>query len=295
MSEALNMTKNKRNNSRTNFLSLQTLKIGVLALFITLTATTLLLCLFLSTETSSASPIIGTAQSKSQFKIDVVYGYVGQGNDSYTNYKNETMHLITQYPSAFILNITRLAGTQVSNCDAILEVYSLKITTNTGQNESYAYFVGTACNDAYNGANLSLTSKYINELVNTHDYLSVKGDVLLHWKENESILSHTIGSACSYTNCNYTALGLWSKGKPNAISVTTERLGYITLDKGVVSVFKDSETTKVPTVNSLNSYDYGFLYNTVLSADKLSRNNLFSAIPQDERIPTSALSQSFIP
>jgi hypothetical protein len=90
-------------------------------------------------------------------------------------------------------------------------------------------------------------------------------------------------------------LGLWSKGKPNDISATTERLGYITVDKGVISVFKDTETTKVSTVNRLNSYDDGFLYNTVLSADKLSRNNLFSAIPQDERIPKSALSKSFIP
>ena len=111
----------------------------------------------------------------------------------------------------------------------------------------------------------------------------LKGDLYFNWTDNTSILSQNVGSISFYSSVN-ASVGLWDNGKPNAISITVDRIGYVTTSNGSVSVYKD-EATKRATAAQLSDYEDGFLYNNVVSAAKLSEANLFDAIPMNQRVP----------
>ncbi len=81
-------------------------------------------------------------------------------------------------------------------------------------------------------------------------------------------------NSVSYGSGN-SSLGLWSNGTPNTISVTVKRIGYITINDGSVSVYKDSANNDIKTTKQLSSYGTGFLYNNLVSEAKLQQTDLF--------------------
>jgi hypothetical protein len=220
--------------------------------------------------------------------LDVAYAYVAKfaANSSYVDSNGYQMSRISEYPSAIIFNITRLPGVKISACDAIIEVYGVHITTNTGKTENYAYIVGTNYSSSFSPkTELSGFIKDAYALIDRSVYLTTKGDFNFNWTDNSSILSHKVGSIGLYTSLNST-LGLWSAGKPNDITISVERLGYLTFSRERVSIYKDIET-KTTTTTELNSFNDGFLHNTLVPTINLKETNLFEPVKASQYAPIS--------
>jgi hypothetical protein len=256
-----NLHKNKKNS--------------LIALSVTFVATILIISFILSSSLSSAALPINVAESGTQLRFDMPYAYVGEctANMSYTDSNNRLMYADSLYPSAILLNITRVPGIQIASCDAEIEIYGIHVTTDTGVVENHAYFSGTNYNPTFSRSQLSSFVPYINDLINKTVYSTIKGNFQFNWTENTAVLTRPVGSIGLFSSFNST-LGLWSAGKPNDISVTVERIGYITTSNGSVSIYKDL-TTKTAATVQLSNYSGGFLYNTVVPAAKLSQTDLF--------------------
>jgi hypothetical protein len=190
---------------------------------------------------------------------------------------NASMFLADKYPSSVFLNVTRLPGVQIASCDAVVEVYGVKISTDTGPIEYHAYFIGTNYNPSFWRSDFSNLVPYVSDLVDHGIYSEITGGFVFNWTANTSIFSHTIGSIGAYTNrpSNYT--GLWSAGKPNDISVTVYRIGYVTITNGSVSLFSDVITSATAVVHA-SSNGNGLLYNKILPAEKLAQVDSFHPI-----------------
>ncbi|MCW4019001.1 MAG: hypothetical protein NWF00_10055 [Candidatus Bathyarchaeota archaeon] len=189
---------------------------------------------------------------------------------------------ITEYPSAIVINTTRLPGNQIAACDAVMEVYKIQITTDTGLVENHCYNIGTNYNPALSNAELSQLFDHVTDLGALSGSLGIRGNFQLNWTQNTSMLSHSVGSIGCYSNISGNnadsadnAKGLWRAGTPNAISVTVQRIGYITISDGSVSIYKDSSDNDITTTKQLSNYGNGFLYNNLVSEAKLQQTNLF--------------------
>jgi hypothetical protein len=284
--KALTMIKNKYNWHQKQIAVNKTMKRCLTVLGITLIATALIVSCSLALAASYAQPT-KVAGSETQFKFDVAYAYVGKftGNTSYGD-SNGLMSLVSQYPSTVIFNITRVPGVQIASCDAVIEVYGVHITTDNGEKENFVYIVGTNYSSSFSpDSELPSFVKHIDDIIDKSGYSGVKGDFNFNWTDNTSILSHKVGSAGLYSSLNST-LGLWHAGKPNDISVTVNRIGYVTTSNGAVSVYKDTATTKTATAVQLSNYEDGFLRNTLVPATKLPQTNLFEPTPTNQRIPS---------
>jgi hypothetical protein len=236
-----------------------------------------------SSETSTAQT--QNVDSKTLFKVNIAYAYVANHEGSY--YDSATrfnMSTISQYPTEVIFNITRTPDFQTPSCDAIVEVYGVHFVTEKGLSEDYAYLVGTNCNPQYLGLDLTNFTFAASKLIDRSVYLGIKGDIRFHWLANTSVLSETVGSICSYSNVN-SSLGLWTDGKPSQISINVERLGYATVNNGIVSIYKDQEPINTVSA-SLSNYGDGFIINNVLPASSLTNATVWDPIPIQDRMPS---------
>ena len=120
------------------------------------------------------------ASPNTQFQIQVAYAYVGPAPSNVSSYfdqaKNTTMRLISQYPSSVLLNISYMPNTQIIGCDAVVEVYGIKIATDTGLSEYDAYFMGTNYNLSLSNASLSTLIQYVPNLYNASLYTNLAGN-----------------------------------------------------------------------------------------------------------------------
>jgi hypothetical protein len=212
-----------------------------------------------------------------QFNLDATYAYVGKGpqNDNYNGSKG-TMAPISQYPSALYFNITRPTIENLK-CDAILEVYNIKITSDKGPYENFAYFAGTNYNPSFTQAELNNLTERIYNLIDVNDIDGITGNFLFNWTSDESILSAKVGSFGVYTNYK-NGLGLWSTGKPNAVTVIINRIGYVTTTDGIISVQPDTISANNKTQVQLQEFDDGFLKNEIVPIDELSQQNRFQPL-----------------
>ena len=116
------------------------------AILFAVIAAVLILCSF-STLSASTQPAIKPAGPESQFQVEIAYAYVGPlppDKASYYSTKfNETMVPASKYPSAVFLNFTSFPSIQISSCDAVIQVYGVKITADTGPTEYHAWSAGT--------------------------------------------------------------------------------------------------------------------------------------------------------
>ncbi len=140
-----------------------------------LIATTLIVTFSVASGTSTLQPAntatssvqtINVADPQTQFKLDVAYAYIGPAplNSSYIANNGANMSIVSQYPSVVELNITRLPGVQIPSCDAVLEIYNVQITTNTGLVENNPYFVGTNYSPSFSSSELSTLFAHADDL-----------------------------------------------------------------------------------------------------------------------------------
>ena len=213
----------------------------------------------------------------SQFNIGVAYAYVGPAptSSSYVDSQyNATMYLESKYPSIVYLNITRNPGNQIATCDAAIEVYGIRIITNTGLEEDFTYAAGTNFNMSFSNADKIAMGPYISQLVDHRIYRTLAADFDFNWTENKSILSLTIGSIGWYSKYPISNGGLAAAGIPSTISVTVHRIGYVTMTNGVISIYTDAISNNIASIQ-LDKYQNGFLYNNIVPTPELPQINLF--------------------
>ena len=221
MKSIINVLKNSMRPTRN-------MKRYLVALSIVLIATTLLVSIsfVLASNTMHTSNAAG---AETQFQLNVAYAYVGEGpfNDTSATATGALMSPRSQYPSVVEFNVTRLPGVQMSYCDAEIEIYSVQITASTGIMENNCYFIGTNYNPSFSSSELSSLTEHINSLISPKNLTTpIRGNFEFNMTDNTSILSIPIGSSGIYTTGN-SSLGLWSIGKPNAISVTVQELATL--------------------------------------------------------------------
>lgn len=251
------------------------MKCYLAVLGVMLVAIAIIVSFSLASATSSAQNI-NLAGPETQFRLNVAYAYMGEGpsNASYTAANRTLMSPISQYPSAVVLNSILLPDTQIRSCDALIEFYNIKIATNTGLVENHCYFIGTNYNPSFSSSELSSLFAHVKDLTASKDFITVRGNFEFNMTANTSFLSNPVGSVSCYSNCNSSA-GLWSAGKPDAISVTVHRIGYLTASHGSVSLFEDTSISSATAVKQLSNYGDGFLYNSLVPATKLPKTDLF--------------------
>lgn len=188
------------------------------------------------------------------------------------------MSIVSQYPSSVQFNITRLPGNQFSSCDAALELYSVQIKTDHGIKENSPYFIGTNYNPSLSDSDLSTLLNHADDIVNPKDFsTALSGNFKFNMTEDSSIISVPIGSVgCFSTNSPQPGLG--TAGNPHAISITVQRIGYITINNGSVSLYGDQPDKDAATSAQLRSYGNGFLHNNVVPDDELPQTDLFHPI-----------------
>jgi len=230
---------------------------------------------------STPAQTVHTAGPKTQFQLSVAYAYAGAGpaNDSCIADDSTLMSPKTLYPTAVQFNITRLPGVQIEACDAALEFYSVGIMTNTGILEKNCYFIGTNYKPSFSDAQLTTLFDHVYDVVSPRNLTTpIRGNFEFNMSDNESILSTMVGSSGDYTTARSTS-GLWTKGQPNIVSVTVQRIGYLTINNDFVSVYLDSPDRNPAAVAQLSSYGNGFLHNNIVPANKLANTDLFHPEP----------------
>ncbi|XES77586.1 MAG: hypothetical protein ACBZ72_01605 [Candidatus Bathyarchaeia archaeon] len=222
---------------------------------------------------SANTPEITTAES--QFNLDTAYAYVGRGapNDTVTDSRGTLLSPVSQYPSAVYFNITRPAAENLA-CDALIEVYNITIASDKGPAEYFVFFAGTNNDPSFSDADLNKLTEGIYDLFDLNSFDGVTGNFRFNWTNDESVLSAKVGSYGIYTNY-INGLGLWSAGKPNMVSVTFHRLGYVTMTSGVISVQPDTINVNNKTQVQLQEFDDGFLKNTI---GEITQANRFQPI-----------------
>jgi hypothetical protein len=229
---------------------------------------------------STSPPEVKTAGPESQFRVEIAYAYVGPPQPDQVSYYssrfNATMVLSTKYPSAIYLNFTRLPSNQIGSCDAVIQVYGIKIVSDTGITEYHAYSAGTNYT-AFTSAQRMILLRYSDILIDSSQYSSPRGIFNFKWENNTSILSHMMGSAGTYTipdkEFNETSQ---SQVAPNSVSVTVYRLGYVMISNGLVTIYKDAASVEKPVATvTLDKYNGGFIYNTFVPDEQLSKIDLF--------------------
>ncbi len=189
------------------------------------------------------------------------------------------MSVVSLYPSAVRFNITRFPGAQIESCDAALEFYNVRIISNTGVVEKNCYFIGTNYKPSFTNDELTILFDHVDDVVSSRSLTTpVRGNFQFNMSDNSSILSDVVGSSGDYTAAQ-PSQGLWKNGQPNVVSVTVQRIGYLTISNNSVSVYKDS-TDRTPTATAqLSNYGNGFLHNCIVPENKLANADLFHPEP----------------
>jgi hypothetical protein len=215
------------------------------------------------------SPPMQTAGSETQFKVEVAYAAVGDSpygqNTTTTDMFGHTLVPATTHPSAVLLRFTRISSDEFFSFDAVDEVFGVRISADTGVSEYYCFWTGTINNYAFQQSDLSVMSRYVNNLVDLNLYRSVSGDFHFNLTLGESYLSMEMGSAGVFTG--QTGEGLASKGQPSSITVTAYRIGYVAMQNGSVSIYGDSSIDDVKTTVQLPRTGNVFLYDKLVSSD----------------------------
>ena len=95
--------------------------------------------------------------------------------------------------------------------------------------------------------------------------------------ENTPFVSIPIGSYGVYSS-GYSTNGLYKAGKPNSVSVSVQRICYITISDGSVSMYEDASTSDVKAMAQLNTDKEGFIHNDLVPAAELPQTELFNPI-----------------
>ncbi|MCW4018719.1 MAG: hypothetical protein NWF00_08620 [Candidatus Bathyarchaeota archaeon] len=270
-----NLTSKRKRNAKTSISKVCKSRVSIISIL--LLSALVVVSLSLSAVASSSVPTTQLPESKPHFNLDVAYSFVGKGpNATCTGINGSLLSPKSLYPSAVYFNVTRSPNSDNVSCDALIEIYQVKIASDRGTAENFAYFDGTNYEPSFSQAELTTLTDHIYDLVDLSTVDGVSGNFCFNWTLNESVLSQKVGSVGVYNNYN-NGVGLWSAGQPNTISVTVHRLGYITMTDGVISVIPDDTIASLTQVQ-LQNYGASFLTNKIVPADQLSQINLFNPI-----------------
>lgn len=219
-----------------------------------------------------SSPSAQPAQSdyEPQFNVEIAYAFVGKGPSEVplSLFGWDVDYPESQYPSVVYFNVTPSAAPV--SCDALIEVFLIKIISDKGPTESYAYFEGTNYEPSFSDSALTSLTARIYDLIDPSTVNGVTGHFRFNWTDNTPIFGGQVGSFGVYSS-NPTELGLWSVGKPNTISVTVRRIGCVIMNGGSISVRANAISANAL---QLPKFGDGFLYNKVVPADKLAQIKL---------------------
>ena len=218
-----------------------------------------------------------------QFGLSIAYAYVGEmlNHTSYIGDTDVNMSLVSKYASSVILNFTRLPGVQFTSCDGEIEVYKIQVTANTNLSESAFYWIGTNYDPSFPPQDLVTLGKQVINLTGAGGIVTM-GGFPFNITDNESLLSIPIGSYGAYSSGG-SGKGLWSAGTPNIISVTVQRIGYVTINNGSVTLHRDTLNEVAAVTANLSNYGNGFLYNDLVPESKLQTIDLFHPISPTSR------------
>jgi len=230
-------------------------------------------------QTASITPIeqqeampVQTSQKSlpSRFNVDVAYAYVGKGpfEAPHSHFGWDKNYPVSWYPSVIYFNVTHVSSATPVSCDALIEVFLIQIISDKGPIESYVYFEGTNYEPSFSDSALTSLTARIYDLIDMNTISGITGHFRFNWTEGEAVFGGQVGSFGSYSN-NPTGLGLWSAGKPNTISVTVRRIGWVTMNGGSISVRAD--VTNANAELQFQKFGDGFLYNKIVPADNLLR------------------------
>ena len=202
---------------------------------------------------------------------------MGQGppNDTVIDSNGILLAPVSQYPSAVYFNVTRSSNVDAMSCDALIDVFNVKIYSDNGIAENFAYFEGTNCKPYFSDTELLNLTDHIYDLIDLSTVDGVTGHFGFNWTTGEYFSSSKVGSFGTYTNYK-NGLGLWNFGRPNAISVSVCRIGYVTIMNGIISVQPDKQISRNVLQVQLSGFGNSFLRNTVVPEDSLTQIDLFN-------------------
>jgi hypothetical protein len=236
-------------------------------------------------ESNQSLPVnvIETSQYNPCFDFNVLYAYVGPRTSHFTTgnpLQNETsiktLNAKTLYPSLVCFNVTSNPINELGSCDAKLEVYLVKIQSNTGLTENHIYFIATNCEPSFKNPDLlNPAISNISRLIDTNTVIDrLNGKFAYNMISDNRSLSGRVGTLGMY-NTQQSDNGLWSKGTPSTMTIDVRCLGLITLKGTEVTIIKD---TALPTDHkqvSLQGFDEGFAYNNLIPQDQLTKIDPF--------------------
>jgi hypothetical protein len=118
---------------------------------------------------------------------------------------------------------------------------------------------------------------HTKDFTSRESYFVAIGGFKFNMTDNTSFVSPPIGSSGCYSGTP-SKLGLWTAGEPNSISVSVQRVGYIAMNDGSVSIYNDATTSNAKAVAQLSSYQDGFINNNLIPASQLSQTDLFHPV-----------------
>jgi hypothetical protein len=216
----------------------------------------------------------GETGSKPQFDVEVAYAYVGPGDSSSHSHFGTPMYPVTLYPSVIYFNFTHVSSAETESCDAKIEVYLIRISSDKGPTENYTFSEGTNYNPSFDPHMLTSTNidPLIETMIDTRTTSGGGDEFSFNLTTNKSFLGGSIGSYGSYGS-GTSGFGLWSAGQPDAIFVSVRRLGWITLNG--TSTFATFASAEDIVQVQLEKFGDGFLYNKIVPEDKLSQIDPF--------------------
>jgi hypothetical protein len=211
------------------------------------------------------------------FNVSVMYAYAGPTNittsaNPIQDFPIKTLNAASLYPSIIYLNFTFVSGAGSESCDAKFEAYLIQFQTDTGLNESYAYYEGTNFSPSLGTG--AMPNPTFNDLIDMgpESGIGTGAGFVFNLTPNESVWGR-VSSSGSFQS-GPSGLGLWSAGQPNTISVSVRRLGWLTYtgNSAQTTFAADDVIAQV----QLERFGNGFLYNTVVPEDSLSQIDFFS-------------------
>jgi hypothetical protein len=228
-------------------------------------------------QIADASSLFDTPsiESKPQFRIDIVYAYVGPRRAHFTmpnpieDSPVSMLNALSLHPSIVYFNVTPTSDSETMSCDAKIEVYIVTIFSDKGSVENFTYFEGKNCRPSFsNPTALAALSSHINKLVGSSNTLGLRGFFDFNRTVGQPIIGDRVGSFGIYTS-RPSRLGLWQAGQPNAIYVYVRRVGWVMLKDGTVSTTLANDDSMLQV--ELSKSGNGFMYNTIVPQDKVQQ------------------------
>jgi hypothetical protein len=172
----------------------------------------------------------------------------GESHDHF-GVENYPMNL---YPPYAWLSLTYLGNPQNEPWDLKFEGYLINYTADTGVQEAYLGWVGTNYNASYD----VMPNPFPGSLAVPPQ------SVEAHLNETEgNKLQIKVPNTISFSNKN-SGLGLWSNGAPNDITVTLQRVGWVTVNEGKITTIANPDRDTVLLEIHLQKGKDGFSYGT---------------------------------